>query len=57
MQCQNLESGNDTTSSLAVYRTNLGMYALGDWISITATEGVDFYYHKGFKTMHSEEEY
>ena len=46
MQCQNVPgSFNDSTSSLAVYRTEFSTYAVGDWVSITATEGIDYTYH------------
>jgi len=50
MQCQNISDFDDKTSSLAVYRTELGLYSIGDWVSITTTESVDFTYHVGFTT-------
>lgn len=56
MHCQALPSGlNDRVSSLQVYRTEFGAEALGDWVSITATEGIEFTYTLGFKRVTSTE--
>ena len=49
MACQNVPSSwNDRVSSLEVYRTFGGNSAVGKWVSVTATEGIDFTYHIGF---------
>ena len=54
MQCINVGSHwNDETTSLKVYRTEFGNYAQGDWIGLTATEGIDFTYNEGFTTTRS----
>ena len=54
MVCQNVASQWDNkTSSLKVYRTEFGNYAQGDWVSVTATEGIDFTYNEGFTTTKS----
>ena len=54
MSCQNMPSGwNDSVSSLKVFRTFGGYPAVGKWVSITATESVDFTYHVGFSTTES----
>ena len=45
----------DVNSSAKVYRTTLGKYSYGDWVSITATENIDFTYHEGFSTTKTEE--
>ena len=56
MRCQSMPSGlNDKVSSLQVYRTEFGAEALGDWVSITATEGIEFTYKLGFKKVTSTE--
>lgn len=47
---------NDKVSSLKVIRTAGGQSAIGDWISVTATEGIDFEYYLGFSQNVSEEE-
>lgn len=38
---------DDGINSFAVYRSSYGGVATGSWLSITATEGINFTYHLG----------
>lgn len=42
---------SDIVSSLKVYRTEFGVLADGDWVAVTATEGIDFKYTLGFSKV------
>lgn len=54
MMCINLDDWNDRANSLQVYRTN-GMPAVGNWVSVTATESITFEYNVGFSTSSTSE--